>query len=111
MRYSFNLSNDKMARQKGDLGMNLKTMTVRKLARILEQCGKTTEINVVIGNIPQAIPIESLAIRQDIDGKEIITLVVNHQVFIGAINHSMDMLTKTQKAGDSYERIKDGGFR
>lgn len=91
--------------------MSLKVMTVKRLARILEQCGKTTEINVVIGNIPQAIPIESLAIRQDTDGKEIITLVVNHQVFIGSINHSMDMLTKIQKAGDSYERVKEGGFQ
>ena len=77
--------------------MNLRLMTVDRLARMIGQCDKKATVNIVIGNIPQAIPIESLAIKQDADGNEIITLIINHQVFVSTLDSSVEMIKKIHK--------------
>ena len=77
--------------------MALKLMNADRLARMIGQCDKKAAVNIVIGNIPQAIPIESLAIRQDAHGNEMITLVINHQAFVSAIDESIEMVKKIHK--------------
>ena len=96
-----------MARSKGDLRMTLRLMTANRLARMINQCDKKATVNIVIGNIPQAIPIESLAIRQDTDGNEIITLIINHQVFVNAIDDSIKMIKNTHEGGKYCEQSRD----
>lgn len=107
MYYSFNLPAYKMARSKGDLKMALRLMTANRLARMINQCDKNASVNIVIGNIPQAIPIESLAIRQDGDGNEIITLIINHEVFVSAIDNSVKMIKEKHKESNNHEQIRD----
>ena len=72
--------------------MDIKTLTVASLVRQLSQCDQKAEIRIVIGNIPQSLPVEAFVIRENIDSKEIVTLVVEHQTFVDALDYGVELI-------------------
>lgn len=72
--------------------MEVKRLTVSQLARQLGECNQEAEVRVIIGIVPQSIPVGTIAIREDIMRNEIVTLVVEHQTFVDALDYGVELI-------------------
>ena len=51
-------------------------------------------MKVIIGNIPQAIPVETLTIKEDLCGNEIVALSINHDIFVEILDYGIDLISE-----------------
>ena len=72
--------------------MDVRKLTVGCLARQLSECNQEAEIRVVIGSVPQALPVSKIAIRENIDNEEIVALVIDHNTFVDALDYSIELM-------------------
>jgi hypothetical protein len=59
--------------------MQLKKIIVESLVRQLNECDKSAEVMMTVGNIPLALPISSLLIKENSEKKEIVTLNIDYE--------------------------------
>ena len=74
--------------------MDVRRLTVGCLARQLSECNQEAEVKVIIGNIPQAIPVETLTIKEDLCGNEIVALSINHDTFVEILDYGIDLISE-----------------
>jgi len=79
--------------------MDVRTLTVAHLARQLSECNQEAEVKVTIGTVPLSIPLETIAIKEDMLGNEIVSLVVNHETFIDMLDYSIELVTRHEEGG------------
>lgn len=74
--------------------MEVKRLTVSQLARQLSECNQDAEVRVIIGMVPQSIPIGTIAIKEDIEGNEIVALVVDHETFVEVLDYGIGLIER-----------------
>ena len=76
--------------------MDVKKIKVSQLARQLSECNQEAEGKIIIGAIPQSIPIDTLAIKQNIEGEELVTLVIDHQTFVEILDYGISLIERDE---------------
>lgn len=74
--------------------MDFKRMTVESLMRQLSLYDKNAEIMITIGDIPIAIPANSMSIRENAERREIVSINVKYEALSDIVDLGTKMIAK-----------------